>query len=132
ARKGGGPALQDAALRAIPDPHRLGPGRGRAARMSTIVSFPSSRRHTSGTPANANSEIAGSVSMGTFLVDSERPDDPAVAVVRGVRYGAMSVVEVTGVPASVRDDLRRHAAAGSAAAQATLEWLDRQLLSAID
>lgn len=100
--------------------------------MSTIVSFPNSRRHTSGTPANANSEIVGSVSMGTFLANSERSDDPAVAVARGVRYGAMSVAGVTGVPASVRDGLRRHAAAGSAAAQAVLAWLDRQLLGAIE
>ena len=103
--------------------------------MKKIVNFPVRHPRPSGAPrvpANGNYQIRGSVSMGTFLAQSERCDDPAIAVALGVRYGAMNVVEVTGVPVSVRDDLRRHANAGSAAAQMTLEWLDRQLLNAVE
>lgn len=103
--------------------------------MTRIVNFPIRHPRASGAPrvpANGNHEIRGSVSMGTFLAQSERSDDPAVAVALGVRYGAMNAVEVTGAPVSVRNDLRRHAAAGSAAAQRTLDWLDRQLLAAVE
>tara|TARA_R100000687_G_scaffold55922_1_gene44646 strand:+ start:381 stop:695 length:315 start_codon:yes stop_codon:yes gene_type:complete len=97
--------------------------------MSAVLKF--ERRATSSDGAQPQADIAGSVSMGTFTASAEMHIDPAVAVALGVRYGAMNAVTHTGVPATVRDALRQHAANGSEAALMTVEWLDRQLLNAI-
>ena len=98
--------------------------------MSKILKFERFSEASSET-MTSRAIISGSISMGSFSSSVGLHADPAVAVALGVRYGAMNGVAYTGVPAEVRDALRQHAGKGSAAAQTTTEWLDRQLLSAI-
>lgn len=98
--------------------------------MSRILKFERRGDDARDVP-NTRTVISGSVSMGSFASTADLHADPAVAVALAVRYGVMNDVTHTGVPIAVRDALRHHADHGSAAAQATIAWLDRQLLNAI-
>jgi len=57
--------------------------------------------------------------------------DPA-AITAAIRHGVMGEVDRTGVPAALREALRRQAAEGEPAAQMVLDWLDRLLLAKLD
>ncbi|WP_404401347.1 hypothetical protein [Pelagibacterium halotolerans] len=51
--------------------------------------------------------------------------DPAPLIALAIRFGVMGRVRREGVPAPVRDGLRRHADAGEPACAMVLAWLDR-------
>ena len=86
---------------------------------------------STGLPANVDVAVHGSTTVGMLLEPDQRLD-PAALVAIAVRFAVMGQVDGTGVPPVIRGALRAHAAAGSGACLAVLDWLDRRLLTQLE